>query len=108
MAGNQGNYREKPTRNEKNYKKVNGQPIYEPGGQGCAFCNGTGYRGRIGVYEIMTVSPEVRKVIAAGGGADEIQKVALSEGMTTLRIGAAKLVLQGVTSIAEVERIATE
>lgn len=41
------------------------QPIYEPGGQGCAFCNGTGYRGRIGVYEIMTVSPEVRKVIAA-------------------------------------------
>ena len=84
------------------------QPIYEPGGQGCAFCNGTGYRGRIGVYEIMTVSPEVRKVIAAGGGADEIQKVALSEGMTTLRIGAAKLVLQGVTSIAEVERIATE
>ena len=44
----------------------------------------------------------------AGGGADEIQKVALSEGMTTLRIGAAKLVLQGVTSIAEVERIATE
>lgn len=84
------------------------QPIYEPGGQGCAFCNGTGYRGRIGVYEIMTVSPEVRKVIAASGGADEIQKVALSEGMTTLRIGAAKLVLQGVTSIAEVERIATE
>lgn len=84
------------------------QPIYEPGGQGCAFCNGTGYRGRIGVYEIMTVSPEVRKVIADGGGADEIQKVALSEGMTTLRIGAAKLVLQGVTSIAEVERIATE
>ena len=84
------------------------QPFYEPGGQGCAFCNGTGYRGRIGVYEIMTVSPEVRKVIAAGGGADEIQKVALSEGMTTLRIGAAKLVLQGVTSIAEVERIATE
>ena len=45
---------------------------------------------------------------SAGGGADEIQKVALSEGMTTLRIGAAKLVLQGVTSIAEVERIATE
>ena len=61
-----------------------------------------------GVLTIITVSPEVRKVIAAGGGADEIQKVALSEGMTTLRIGAAKLVLQGVTSIAEVERIATE
>lgn len=82
--------------------------IYEPHGKGCAFCNGTGYRGRIGVYEIMPVSPEIRKVIASGGGADEIQKQALAEGMTTLRMGAAKLVLGGVTSIAEVERIATE
>ena len=82
--------------------------IYEPSPKGCAFCNGTGYRGRIGVYEILVVSPEVRKVIAAGGGADEIQKVGLAEGMTTLRLGAAKLVLEGITSISEVERIATE
>lgn len=82
--------------------------IYEPGGGGCAFCNGTGYRGRIGVYEIMPITPEIRRVISAGGGAEEIQKVALGQGMTTLRLGAAKLVLNGVTSIAEVERIATE
>ncbi len=82
--------------------------VYEPNGQGCAFCNGTGYRGRIGVYEIMTISKEIRKVITAGGGADEIQKTALSEGMTTLRLGAVKLVLKGVTSISEVERIAAE
>ena len=82
--------------------------IYEPGGGTCAFCNGTGYRGRIGVYEIMPVSGNIRGVISAGGGAEEIQKVALKEGMTTLRHGAAKLVLQGVTSISEVERIATE
>ncbi len=82
--------------------------IYEPGGGTCAFCNGTGYRGRIGVYEIMPVGSNIRRVISAGGGAEEIQKVALQEGMTTLRHGAAKLVLQGVTSISEVERIATE
>lgn len=82
--------------------------IYEPGGSGCSYCNGTGYRGRIGVYEIMTVSPEIRRIIAAQSGADEIQKKALSEGMTTLRLGAAKLVLQGITSISEVERIATD
>lgn len=82
--------------------------IYEPGGGGCAFCNGTGYRGRIGVYEIMPITPEIRRVVSAGGGAEEIQKVALGQGMTTLRLGAAKLVLNGVTSIAEVERIATE
>ncbi len=83
-------------------------PIYEPGGAGCAFCNGTGYRGRIGVYEIMPVTPAVRQVIAEGKGAEDIQRAALEEGMTTLRVGAAKLVLSGVTSIAEVERIATE
>ena len=82
--------------------------IYEPGGGNCAFCNGTGYRGRIGVYEIMPVTPEIRRVVAAGGGAEEIQKVAMQQGMTTLRLGAAKLVLNGVTSIAEVERIAAE
>lgn len=82
--------------------------IYEPNENGCAFCNGTGYRGRIGVYEIMQVSAEIRKAIVNGASADEIQRVALAEGMTTLRIGAAKLVLNGVTSIAEVERIATE
>ena len=82
--------------------------IYEPGGKGCAFCNGSGYRGRIGVYEIMPITAEIRRVISAGGSAEEIQDVALQQGMTTLRNGAAKLVLQGVTSINEVERIATE
>ncbi len=82
--------------------------IYEPAPRGCNFCNGTGYRGRIGVYEIMPVTPEIRKVVSAGEGADVIQKVALGEGLTTLRMGASKLVLKGITSINEVERIAAE
>ncbi|HAK57574.1 MAG TPA: type II secretion system protein GspE, partial [Lachnospiraceae bacterium] len=80
--------------------------IYEAGG--CAACNGTGYRGRIGVYEIMPITPAIRRIVSAGGNADEIQKVALEEGLTTLRMGAAKLVLKGITTINEVERIATE
>lgn len=82
--------------------------IYEPSESGCAFCNNSGYRGRIGVYEIMPITPALREVISRGGGAEEIQKVALKEGLTTLRLGAAKLVLKGVTSISEVERIAAE
>lgn len=82
--------------------------IYEANPKGCALCNGTGYRGRIGVYEIMPITPNIRKIVTAGGSADEIQQVALEEGLTTLRMGAAKLVLQGVTTINEVERIATE
>ena len=80
--------------------------IYEAAG--CAACNGTGYRGRIGVYEIMPVTPAIRKIVAAKGNADEIQRVAMEEGLTTLRMGAAKLVLKGITTINEVERIATE
>ena len=82
--------------------------IYEPSESGCAFCNNSGYRGRIGVYEIMPITPALREVISRGGGAEEIQKVALKEGLTTLRLGAAKLVLKGVTSISDVERIAAE
>ncbi len=82
--------------------------IYEPSENGCAYCNNSGYRGRIGVYEIMPITPALREVISRGGGAEEIQKVALKEGLTTLRLGAAKLVLKGVTSISEVERIAAE
>ncbi len=82
--------------------------IYEPNPKGCNYCNNSGYRGRIGVYEIMPVTPALREVISRGGGAEEIQKVALKEGLTTLRLGAAKLVLKGITSISEVERIAAE
>ncbi len=82
--------------------------IYEPSESWCAYCNNSGYRGRIGVYEIMPITPALREVISRGGGAEEIQKVALKEGLTTLRLGAAKLVLKGVTSISEVERIAAE
>jgi type IV pilus assembly protein PilB len=82
--------------------------IYDPKDGGCAYCNGTGYRGRIGVYEIMSVTDKIRDVIGMGARADEIQKAALQEGMTTLRIGAAKLVLKGITSINEVERISVD
>ncbi len=82
--------------------------IYEPSSKGCNYCNNSGYRGRIGVYEIMPITPALREVISRGGGAEEIQKVALKEGLTTLRLGAAKLVLKGITSISEVERIAAE
>ncbi|WP_026835457.1 GspE/PulE family protein [Eubacterium xylanophilum] len=82
--------------------------IYEAKPGGCVYCNGSGYRGRIGVYEIMPITPALREIISKGGGAEEIQQVALKEGLTTLRVGAAKLVLKGVTTISEVERIAAE
>ena len=77
--------------------------IYEP--QGCPLCNETGYSGRIGVYEMMPVSRELAAVIAKGATADVIEKQALSEGMSTLKMSAARHVLNGTTSIDEMKKI---
>ena len=77
--------------------------IYEPAG--CTLCGDTGYAGRIGVYEMMPVSKELQAVIAKGSTADVIEKQALSEGMITLKMGAAKHVLNGITSMMEMKKI---
>ena len=81
-------------------------PIYEP--VGCVKCNNTGYKGRIGCYEIMEVSPAIKSVISKGGQAEEIKQVALKEGMRTLRMSATKYVVQGITSFSEMVRISFE
>ena len=77
--------------------------LYEP--VGCPLCNDTGYSGRIGVYEMMPVSKALQSVIAKGATADVIEKQALEEGMSTLKMSAAKHVLNGTTSIAEMKKI---
>lgn len=81
-------------------------PIYEP--VGCEACGNAGYHGRIGVYEIMPVTNNLRIKIAAGARADEIKEQAVSEGMNTLSVSAAKLCLEGVTSFKEALKIAYE
>ena len=80
--------------------------IYEP--TGCTLCGDTGYAGRIGVYEMMPVSKELQAVIAKGSTADVIEKQALEEGMITLKMGAAKHVLNGITSLSEMKKITYE
>ena len=80
--------------------------IYEP--VGCPLCGDTGYAGRIGVYEMMPVSKALQAVISKGATADVIEKQALSEGMLTLKMGAAQHVLNGITSISEIKKITYE
>ena len=80
--------------------------IYEP--VGCPLCNETGFSGRIGVYEMMPVSKKLQAVISRGSTADVIEKQALEEGMLTLKMGAAKHVLNGITSIGEMKKIVYE
>ena len=77
--------------------------IYEP--VGCPLCNETGYSGRIGVYEMMPVSHDLQAVISKGATADVIEAQALKEGMTTLKMGAARHVMNGITSIEEMKKI---
>ncbi|NLT06344.1 MAG: type II/IV secretion system protein [Solirubrobacterales bacterium] len=73
---------------------------------GCARCGGTGYKGRVGIYEVMVVSDEIRDLTIARAAADEIAKVATSQGMRPLRDDGLEKVRQGLTSIAEVTRVA--
>ena len=77
--------------------------IYEP--VGCDECDKTGFKGRIGVYEIMEITPKLKPYISRKASAEEIKEVALSEGMNTLRMSATKLVFEGITSISEMVRV---
>lgn len=77
--------------------------IYEP--CGCSKCENTGYKGRIGVYEIMKMSPALKTIISKRRGADAIREQALREGMYTLRMSATEYVLEGITSIDEMVKV---
>jgi len=71
-------------------------------GAGCDTCNGTGYKGRAGLYEVMALSPELRRLILRGGSVAEIRDLAVSEGMLTLRMDGMKKIERGVTTLEEV------
>ena len=77
--------------------------IYEP--CGCSKCENTGYKGRIGVYEIMKMSPRLKTIISKRQGADAIKEQALQEGMYTLRMSATEYVLDGTTSFEEMVKV---
>jgi type IV pilus assembly protein PilB len=72
---------------------------------GCSRCGGSGYRGRLGVYEVMTVSEHIRALILEKASVDVMVTVAVREGMHRLRDDGLEKVREGLTSIAEVERM---
>ena len=73
--------------------------IYEP--CGCKLCNNTGYYGRMGIYEIMKISPAIKRLISKNADAEDIKNQAVKEGVNTLKMAAANGVKEGITSIAE-------
>jgi type IV pilus assembly protein PilB len=82
---------------------LSGAQPYEP--VGCSRCGGSGYRGRLGVYEVMSVSEQIRGLILERASVDVMVSVAVREGMRRLRDDGIDKVREGLTSIAEVERM---
>ena len=73
-------------------------------GKGCTTCNNTGYKGRIGLYEVMEITDELRELILIGASALELRKKAIDDGMITLRESGLYKIRDGVTTIEEVVR----
>ncbi len=88
---------------ENGYKALVDLEAYEP--SGCRRCSGSGYRGRLGIYEVMTISSEIRRLALERRPAEEIRDVAVREGMRRLRDDGLEKVRQGLTSIAEIARV---
>jgi len=74
-------------------------------GRGCSACNNSGYRGRIGLYEVMPLKEEIKEMILEGASTDELKKSALQLGMKTLRMSGLTKIKHGMTTVEEVLRV---
>lgn len=83
-------------------EELEGLQLYGP--VGCAKCNGLGYKGRVGFFELMEITEEVAKAISAEVPEEQLRKIAIQEGMVPLRRAGLKKAMQGVTSLEEVLR----
>jgi type IV pilus assembly protein PilB len=77
--------------------------VFEPGG--CSRCRGTGYRGRVGLFEVMLVTEEIRALIVRRASSTDVEEVAVAQGMRTLREDGLQKVRRGLTSLAELARV---
>ncbi len=73
--------------------------------KGCDACNGTGYKGRVGIFELLKITPEIKDKIAANLSAHEIRELAIQQNMTTLAQDGMQKVLDGITTLEELDRV---
>ena len=88
---------------ENGFDATRGMTVYEPGA--CVRCGQTGYKGRTGLYEVLTMTDSVRRLILDGAGHDDVRAAARAQGMRTLHEDGLEKVRDGVTSIPEVLRV---
>jgi general secretion pathway protein E len=86
---------------------LEGRQVYRPG-PGCPDCKQTGYRGRLGIHELLIVDDEVRNLTMKAADSASIRRVAAAKGMNSLREDGAEKVLSGQTTIEEVLRVTQE
>jgi len=89
---------------EAGFTPEEAQKVVPKRGTGCETCNQTGYKGRVGLYEVMEVTEELRELILVGASGLELKRKAVEEGMITLRRSGLRKVMDGVTTIEEVAR----
>jgi len=86
------------------FSQEDAQQVVPVKGAGCEKCNNTGYKGRVGLYEVMEVTDELRELVLVGASALELRRKAIEEGMITLRQSGLRKVRDGMTTIEEVAR----
>jgi type IV pilus assembly protein PilB len=74
-------------------------------GTGCRTCNGTGYKGRVALYEVMKFNEALKEMVLTGASAAELKAAAIKQGMLSLRASGIQKVLQGVTTTEEILRV---
>jgi len=74
-------------------------------GKGCDICGGTGYKGRVALYEVMLISDRIKEAILEGASAAEIKKAMIADGTKTLRMSGLSKIKDGMTSVEEVLRV---
>ncbi|MBA5849995.1 Flp pilus assembly complex ATPase component TadA [Clostridium sp. cel8] len=80
-------------------------PVKLRRGRGCSMCNGTGYKGRVGIFEVLEIDAEMKNMIDSGYNESDLKKVAEEKGMTNLRESCVEKVLNGTTTIDEMLRV---
>jgi type IV pilus assembly protein PilB len=93
-----------PALTQAGFSPEDAQTVVPKRGKGCDRCNNSGYKGRVGLYEVMEVTEELRELILVGASAQELRRKAIDEGMITLRNSGLRKVKDGVTTIEEVAR----
>ena len=83
-------------------KQIEGKKVYR--GRGCDVCNNTGYKGRVGLFELMIMNDALRDMVMANSSVDDLRKAAQGFGMVTLREAGIRYAFEGMTTIDEVVR----